>query len=71
MAEISAIEEQLNGVEKYAMIFMEQENSEIAAEQLRAAEVSVRTVVGPASLCFTLILICGSELKTGIILLSY
>jgi len=34
-----AIEEQLNGVEKYAMYFMEEENAEVAAEQLRVAEV--------------------------------
>ena len=39
MAEIVAIEEQLNGIEKYAMYFMEQENAEVAAEQLRVAEV--------------------------------
>ncbi len=60
MAEISAIEEQLNGVEKYAMFFMEQENSEIAAEQLRAAEVRMINVVVK---CCLLLLILLSLLK--------
>lgn len=45
MAEVAAIEEQLNGVEKYAMYFMEQENAEVAAEQLRRAEVWICYVV--------------------------
>ena len=40
MSEIAAIEEQLNGVEKYAMYFLEEETAEYAAEQLRLAEVS-------------------------------
>ena len=39
ISEISAIEEQLNGVEKYAMYFLEEENADFAAEQLRLAEV--------------------------------
>lgn len=39
MSEIAAIEEQLNGVEKYAMYFLEEETAEYAAEQLRLAEV--------------------------------
>ena len=39
MSEIAAIEEQLNGVEKYAMYFLEEETADYAAEQLRLAEV--------------------------------
>lgn len=39
MSEFASIEEQLNGVEKYAMYFLEEETSELAAEQLRLAEV--------------------------------
>ena len=40
LAEFARIEEQLNGVERYAMNFLEAENAEFAAEQLRIAEVS-------------------------------
>ena len=39
MSEFAVIEEQLNGIEKYAMYFLEEENAEYAAEQLRLAEV--------------------------------
>lgn len=39
ISEIAAIEEQLNGIEKYAMYFLEEETAESAAEQLRLAEV--------------------------------
>lgn len=39
MSEFATIEEQLNGVEKYAVYFLEEETAEIAAEQLRVAEV--------------------------------
>lgn len=39
MSEFSAIEEQLNGIEKYAVYFLEEETAEFAAEQLRVAEV--------------------------------
>ena len=41
MSEIAAIEDQLNGIEKYAMYFLEEETAESAAEQLRLAEVLV------------------------------
>ena len=39
MAEFARIEEQLNGVERYAMKYLEEENAEFAAAQLRLAEV--------------------------------
>ena len=39
MSEFASIEEQLNGIEKYAMYFLEEETAELAAEQLRLAEV--------------------------------
>ncbi len=39
MSEFSVIEEQLNDIEKYAMYFLEEETAELAAEQLRVAEV--------------------------------
>ena len=39
--EFARIEDQLNGVERYAMRFLEAENAEFAAEQLRIAEVSI------------------------------
>ena len=35
----SVLEEQLSGIERYVMRFLEAENSEIAALQLRQAEV--------------------------------
>ena len=37
--ELSQLEEQLSGVERYAMKFLEAENAEIADERLRQAEV--------------------------------
>ena len=40
IAEITAIEDQLNGIEKYAMHFMEEENAVFAKAQLRLAEVN-------------------------------
>lgn len=39
MSEIASIEDQLNGIEKYAMYFIEEETAELAAEKLRRAEV--------------------------------
>lgn len=39
-AEVAAIEDQLNAIEKYAMHFMEEENAEFAKAQLRLAEVN-------------------------------
>ncbi len=41
MSEFATIEEQLNGIEKYAMYFLEEETAEFAAEQLRVAEVCI------------------------------
>ena len=38
-AEIVAIENQLNGIEKYAMHYLEEENAEFALTQLLQAEV--------------------------------
>lgn len=39
MSEFASIEEELNGIEKYAMYFLEEETADIAAEQIRLAEV--------------------------------
>ena len=39
MSEFATIEEQLNGVEKYAVYFLEEETADFTAEQLRVAEV--------------------------------
>ena len=39
LAEFSRIEEQLSGVERYAMNYLEEQNADFAAEQLRIAEV--------------------------------
>lgn len=39
----SYIEDQLNGIERYAMHFLEEENAEFAAEQLRLTEVYFHT----------------------------
>ncbi len=41
LKEFAHLEEQLNGVERYAMKFLEAENAEFAAQQLRIAEVLV------------------------------
>jgi len=41
MAEFARIEEQLNGVERYAMKYLEEENAEFAAAQLRLAEENI------------------------------
>ena len=41
--EFARIEDQLSGVERYAMRFLEAENAEFAAEQLRIAEVNKNT----------------------------
>ena len=38
--EFAQLEEQLSGVERYAMKFLEVENADVAAERLRQAEVS-------------------------------
>ena len=40
LTEFAAIEHQLSGIERYAMRYLEEENAEIAAEQLKLAEVS-------------------------------
>ena len=40
LTEFAAIEHQLSGIERYAMRYLEEENAEIAAEQLKIAEVS-------------------------------
>ena len=39
LRKFSVLEEQLSGIERYVMRFLEAENSEIAALQLRQAEV--------------------------------
>lgn len=41
MGEFARLEEQLSGVERYAMKFLEAENAEFAAQQLRVAEVHI------------------------------
>ena len=41
LAEFSQLEEQLSGVELYIMRYIEAENAEFTAEQLRIAEVRV------------------------------
>ena len=40
LTEFATIEHQLSGIERYAMRYLEEENAEIAAEQLKLAEVS-------------------------------
>lgn len=40
VTEFAAIEQQLSGIERYAMRYLEEENADIAAEQLKLAEVS-------------------------------
>lgn len=40
LTEFAAIEHQLSGIERYAMRYLEEENADIAAEQLKIAEVS-------------------------------
>ena len=42
MAEFARIEEQLSGVERYAMKYLEEANAEFAAAQLRLAEVRIQ-----------------------------
>ena len=49
LAEFSQLEEQLSGVELYIMRFIETENAEFTAEQLRIAEV--RITLTAAVLC--------------------
>ena len=41
MSEFAEVEDQLSGVERYAMRYLEETNAEFAAEQLKIAEVSV------------------------------
>ena len=41
ISEFSIVEEQLSGIEKYAVYFLEEETAEFAAEQLRVAEVHI------------------------------
>ena len=45
LTEFATIEHQLSGVERYAMRYLEEENAEIAAEQLKLAEVSIVSVI--------------------------
>ncbi len=40
LTEFVTIEHQLSGVERYAMRYLEEENADVAAEQLKLAEVS-------------------------------
>jgi hypothetical protein len=40
LTEFVTIEHQLSGIERYAMRYLEEENADIAAEQLKLAEVS-------------------------------
>ena len=40
LLEFASLEEQLSGVERYAMKFIETENADIAEQQLRQAEVN-------------------------------
>ena len=40
MNEFAQVEDQLSGVERYAMRYLEEANAEFAAEQLKMAEVS-------------------------------
>lgn len=41
LLEFASLEEQLSGVERYAMKFIETENADIAEQQLRQAEVNL------------------------------
>ena len=41
LTEFASIEHQLSGVERYAMRYLEEQNADVAAEQLKLAEVSV------------------------------
>lgn len=50
-SEFAAIDDQLNGVERYAMRYLEEENAGAAAEQLKQAEVLL--------VCFMLYLQCN------------
>ena len=42
MAEFARIEDQLSGIERYAMKYLEEANAEFAAAQLRLAEVRIK-----------------------------